>query len=228
MIDPKPAGHTRAGMGQAEAILQQPLAASSGEPGLVAPPSSRVVAVAQRTDVAARDDRRLRRIFDEQFEFVWRYIRRLGLSAADADDAAQRAFVVVARKLDRIEPGKERAFLCGTAQRVVSETRRTAARRHEVADERADRPADSTAQPDQALDRQQARQLLDKVLDAMPEGLRPVFVLFELESMSTAQIAVSLDIPPGTVASRLRRARESFHGIVKRLRARGEIPGGNP
>src|SRR5262245_38238843 len=76
-----------------------------------------------------RDEARLKRIFQDQFGFVWRYLRRMGLSEADADDAAQQVFVVLARKLDAIEPAKERAFLCGTCARVLSELRRTHRRR---------------------------------------------------------------------------------------------------
>jgi RNA polymerase sigma-70 factor (ECF subfamily) len=47
-----------------------------------------------------------------------------------------------------------------------------------------------------------------------------VFVLFELEGMTMAEIATSLDVPPGTVASRLRRARELFAAAVSRIESR--------
>jgi len=46
-----------------------------------------------------------------------------------------------------------------------------------------------------------------------------VFVLFELEEMSGEDIATLLDVPVGTVRSRLRLARESFRREVKRLAA---------
>ncbi len=176
----------------------------------------------------ARRDARLRQLFEGHFAFVWRYLRRLGLSEPDADDAAQKVFLVLSRKLGAVEPGKERAFLCGTATRVASEHRRSLARRREVAAEDAGiEPAPSSQhQPDRALSRQQARALLDEVLGAMAVDLRSVFVLFELEETSTQEIAALLDLPVGTVASRLRRARESFRAIVKRMRASGTIPGG--
>ena len=60
----------------------------------------------------------------------------------------------------------------------------------------------------------------------LPLDLRAVFVLFELEDMSTAAIAEGLEIPQGTVASRLRRARKLFHAKVARLRARQTGGGG--
>jgi len=55
----------------------------------------------------------------------------------------------------------------------------------------------------------------------MEMDLRAVFVLFELEELSTAEIAATLEIPMGTVSSRLRRAREEFQAATKRYRARG-------
>ncbi len=174
-----------------------------------------------------RDDARLRCVFDAQFAFIWRYLRRMGLSEADADDAAQQVFVVFARRLETIDLNKERAFLCGTAVRVFSEFRRARKRRREVAGEDLAEPVDPKLGPDVIADRERARALLDQVLDLMDDKLRSVFVLFELEEMSTNQIAEMLGVPTGTVASRLRRARKNFQAIVARMRAAGQLPGEN-
>jgi RNA polymerase sigma-70 factor (ECF subfamily) len=51
-----------------------------------------------------------------------------------------------------------------------------------------------------------------------------VFVLFELEEMTMAAIAETLQIPPGTVASRLRRARERFEALAAIVRDDGGGP----
>ena len=51
----------------------------------------------------------------------------------------------------------------------------------------------------------------------MPLDLRAVLILFEVEELSTAEIADMLELPMGTVGSRLRRAREDFQARVKRL-----------
>jgi len=132
---------------------------------------------------------------------------------------------VFARRLSVIELGKERAFLCGTATRVLSEHRRARSRRREVADDSVAEPIDTTLGPDDLADREKARALLDRVLGQMDVKLRTVFVLFELEEMSTIGISEMLELPTGTVASRLRRARESFRATIKRMRAAGQLPG---
>ena len=56
----------------------------------------------------------------------------------------------------------------------------------------------------------------------MPEDFRNVFVLFELECMTMTEIAHVLSIPAGTVASRLRRARELFMGLMAAEREQRE------
>ena len=79
---------------------------------------------------------------------------------------------------------------------------------------------------EQLLERRQARALLDRLLDEMLEELRVVFVLFELEELSIKEIAELCEIPVGTVASRLRRARDDFEQRVARAEARRRFSGG--
>ena len=77
--------------------------------------------------------------------FVWRVLRRLGLSEADADDATQQVFVVAARRKEELQPGKERSFLYGAAQRVAANRRRSQRRSREVPEAEAPAPGDSEA-----------------------------------------------------------------------------------
>ncbi|HEX7670163.1 MAG TPA: sigma-70 family RNA polymerase sigma factor [Polyangiaceae bacterium] len=173
---------------------------------------------------------RLRDLVDANFDFIWRSLRRLGVSAVDSDDGAQRVFVVASRRLEDIEVGRERAFLFSTASLVAREMRRASARRPETLHETADghEIADSAPDPEQCADRKQARALLDGVLDALPMDARTVFVLFEMEELKVPEIAALLEVPVGTVASRLRRARELFRAGTARLKARAEFRGGTP
>ena len=77
-------------------------------------------------------------------------------------------------------------------------------------------PADAP-NPETLVDQRRALALLDDVLEEMAMDLRSVFVLSEVEQMTAPEIATMLDVPLGTVASRLRRAREEFQRRVKRL-----------
>lgn len=161
-----------------------------------------------------------RALFEAQYASVWRLLRRFGVAHAQLDDAAQEVFWVTARRLPDIEPGREAAFLYGVALRVASNLLR---RKKDVPEltERAllsELPAEGSC-PEQALEQRRARALLDTVLARLPLELRTVFVLFELEGLPIRDIAELEEIPLGTAGSRLRRAREEFSAIAKRVRA---------
>ncbi len=168
----------------------------------------------------SESEHRFARMFDAHFDFVWRSLRRLGVAPGTLDDAAQEVFVVASRRLAAIEDGKERAFLFGTALRVASDARRSANRRRAREHDAEADVASSAPGPDELVDRKRAREVLDAIIAELPEDARPVFVLFELEGMTMSEIASCLELRPGTVASRLRRAREVFTAAVARRDAK--------
>jgi RNA polymerase sigma-70 factor (ECF subfamily) len=189
----------------------------------------RALAVAgshEKTALAAQespDAERLRRLVAHHFDFIWRSLRRLGVPARDTDDAAQHVFMVAARKIGPVSVEGERAFLFQVALRIAADDRRTR-RRHPDANCEKDLPdvPESAPGPDELVDRQKARSVLDAIVAGLPLELRVAFVLFELEEMTVAEIAGLLDLPQGTVASRLRRSRELFESAVNRYRARSK------
>jgi RNA polymerase sigma-70 factor (ECF subfamily) len=168
----------------------------------------------------ATDSARLTRVAQEHLDFVWRCLRRFGVPAADADDAAQQVFLVAADKLSDVPVERERAFLFATAARIAANARRSIRRRQSAYDSLSMAPEEQSVSQDELSDQLRARALLDQVMADMPEDLREVFVLFEIEEISIQDIATTLDIPIGTVGSRLRRARQAFQQAVTRHRAR--------
>ncbi|MFO0667573.1 MAG: sigma-70 family RNA polymerase sigma factor [Polyangiaceae bacterium] len=154
------------------------------------------------------------------FDRAWLFAKRLGVCDADLDDVMQEVTTITFQRLDQIKEGSEKSFVFGTTFRVASEHRRRRGRRKEAPEELAASVLDPAIAPDVAREQRQARALLDEILDAMPMDLRAVFVLYELDEREQTEIAELLDIPVGTVASRLRRAREDFNGRVARLQAR--------
>jgi RNA polymerase sigma-70 factor (ECF subfamily) len=173
---------------------------------------------------------RLEALLAAHHAFVWRSLRRLGVPDRDVDDASQQVFLVAHRRLAEIASESERSFLFQTALRVASEWRRAQKRRCEQSGIDVRNLPDGTASPEELADRRRARALLDRVLAAMPMELRVVFVLFELEEMTMVEIATMANLAPGTVASRLRRARRVFQAAVGQLTtaasARQESQGG--
>lgn len=158
------------------------------------------------------------RLVEQHVDFVWRSLRRLGVHESEADDATQQVFLVANQKFAQIRPGKERSFLIGVAMRVASHAHRAYQRRQAAQERLSERVPEREPDPEHLAQRRQTRERLDRALDELPEHLRIVFVLFELEEMTVDQIAELLEIPRGTAATRLRRSRVVFQKVAQRLK----------
>jgi RNA polymerase sigma-70 factor, ECF subfamily len=159
---------------------------------------------------------RIRWMVDEYIDFVGRTLRKAGVPPSELDDEVQRTFITVARRIDDVDLGAERSFLYQVAVNLASHSRRKLARRREVLDDHLPERVEVHATPEHLTDRKQMRELLDDILDGMDADLRTIVLLHEFEEMNLTEIATQLRIPRGTVASRLRRAREH---IRQHLRA---------
>jgi RNA polymerase sigma-70 factor (ECF subfamily) len=175
---------------------------------------------------------RLERAIKNDYKLIWRLLRRLGVPIDGVDDAAQEVFLIVAERLSEIRENSERSFAFGTALRLAHTLRRKRAREAASSDaESGEGTPGALARsplpgPDELSDQKRARELLNRVLDEMPMDLRTTFILFELEGLRSPEIAELAGVPLGTVASRLRRARESFRELV--LRYTSSVPPSGP
>lgn len=197
---------------------------ASADLGLLAGGSSNESPVAAVDDAATAQ--RVAAMFDAHYDAIWRTLRRLGTPDANADDAAQRVFVIASRRVATIVIGEEGRYLYGIAMKVASEMRRRDPARREVVDPRLlEAIADDAHGPEEALIESEARDALDETLSGMNDDLRAVLVLVEIEGLAISELAAVLHVPIGTATSRLRRAREEFSSSARRVRARlGHTP----
>lgn len=214
------------GVGTTAATLPSLAAASSEEPAAVSHPHAAASARVLTSMTATR-------LVEENADFVYRSLRRAGLDGTTADDATQQVFVIASNKLDSIEQGKEKGFLYSTALNIAAQHRRKTIRLGEVAfdEDLAESRLLDSQEPlslDDLIDQQRARDILEEILSSMPERLREVFVLCEIEELTAPEVAVCIDIPVGTVASRLLRAREVFDQTLSRIRVRRAFRNGQP
>lgn len=162
------------------------------------------------TPPSAADSARLERLFVAHHVTVWRTLRRRGLSPEAAADATQETFLVAARRLADIQADSERAFLIGTALKMAHTLGRKNTRYY------LDDDMDRHTFPDVSAEFADL-QICDQALSKLNPELLEVFVLHELEGLSSPEIAASLEIPLGSVASRLRRGREQFRAALTRI-----------
>jgi RNA polymerase sigma-70 factor (ECF subfamily) len=188
------------------------------EPAPMTPPES---GIAAKSKAPAERARAFRALYDAHASFVWRNLRRLGVSERDVEDKVQEVFVVAHRRWeDFADRGHgPRAWLYQIVLRVASDARRHR-RRHPVEpDGGAAQERESIEPPQQAqVARRQAVDLLDRALGAIEMGRRAVLVLHEIEQMTAPEIARTLDVPVNTVYSRLRIARLELEQELGRIR----------
>jgi RNA polymerase sigma-70 factor (ECF subfamily) len=164
----------------------------------------------------------LQTLYETEFDFVWRSLRRLGVPESEISDALQEVFLIAHRKLGEFE---ERArfstWLFQIAFGVASTRRRRAHRRYEVIDgSLLDEQCAESRSPEDDFTMREALTLLDRALSGMNLEQRAVFVLFEIEELTSEEIAKTLRIPVGTVYSRLRLARAAFQRALHHLGVR--------
>lgn len=144
-------------------------------------------------------------------------------NADDARDALQEAFVKAYHALDRFELGKP--FGPWFFQILRNHCRdmlrsRKARFRKEVLDERLDeRPGDPARSPHRRAERAAAKKLLWDGLARISDEHREILVLKELQDLRYGEIAAILEIPEGTVASRLYHARRALKEALDEMGA---------
>lgn len=154
------------------------------------------------------DDRRcadqLREWVEQYYALLYRYAFRLSGSAADAEDLTQQAFLTAQRKMTQLrEPAHAKAWLCTIVRNSYLKSFRNKNGGSEVSLSNVAEPVGDV--PDNvAFDNEE----LQKVLDELPEEFRTPLILFYFEDFSYKQIAEQMDVPLGTVMSRLARAKD--------------------
>lgn len=143
---------------------------------------------------------------------AWRLIG----DAEGARDVAQAAWIDILRGLRRLKD--ERAFPAW-AFRIVSRrcARRIGAevRRRELSAALAVVPEPEAPDPDASLEAGVEVGRLRAAISALPPGQRAAIALFHLEEMSVAEVAVALDVPAGTVKTRLMHARRKLRAALE-------------
>lgn len=189
--------------------LQTLPAVRLGIPGLVnmqknggSPDFGRLIAAVAET----RDRAAFARLFDHFAPRLKSFLMRAGADAAAAEDFAQEAMLVVWRKAALYDPTRAApsAWIFTIARNLRIDTLRR--NRYAPADiDPSDMP-DAPVQPDAMLDVNEDRRRVRAALATLPEDQRRVLLLSYFNGLAHGEISRRLDLPLGTVKSRLRLA----------------------
>lgn len=139
----------------------------------------------------------------EHYQAVYRFAYRLSGSAADAEDLVQHAFLTACRKLDQVrEEDRVRAWLFTIVRnQFLKSVQRGTVELSPLEDEFVWEAESEDWSPEFDEER------LQTALDAMPETFRTAVLLHYFEDLSYRKIAELLEVPIGTVMSRLSRGK---------------------
>ncbi len=162
-------------------------------------------------------------VYRQHHDFVWRSLLRLGVSPSLVEDAVHEVFLVVARRLPEFAGRAAlRTWLFAIAIRVAQSLRRDRAREQlHLARFEREQPGGA----DEPHRRRDAAEVLHRLLAALDDDKRAVFIMAELEGMTAPEMAEALDLKLPTVYSRLRAARAAMERAVAVLeRSSGGLP----
>ncbi|MFT3921850.1 MAG: sigma-70 family RNA polymerase sigma factor [Myxococcales bacterium] len=157
-------------------------------------------------------------LFRTHAPFVWRVLRRYGVREQDLEDACQEVFLVVHRRQGDFEGRSSlRTWLYGIARKVASGSRRTMrpTASAEALEFESNLPV-SESDPEADLDRNRTLLWLNTALGEIDEDQREVFVLYELEYLTMAEVAEAVGCNETTALYRLEAARDKLRRALKR------------
>ncbi|REE97044.1 RNA polymerase sigma factor [Thermomonospora umbrina] len=163
-------------------------------------------------------------IYDRHFPVVYRYVAgRLGPQVAD--DLAAETFLVAFRKRRTFDAGRGavRPWLFGIATNLVAQHRRDETRRYRALARAGAEPRTAPGHEDRVLTLVTAQGMqprLARALTALSQGERDVVLLVALSGFGHDEVAQALDIPYGTVGSRLSRARKKLRAALDQEESR--------
>lgn len=147
---------------------------------------------------------------------LFRYARALLGNQADAEDATQEVLIRLWNHLPTLRLLNLRAWLLRTTRNhCLDQLRRRALPAHRVEEDAPDEREDEFAvDPSTAADSATRLEQAHEALRRLPETLRSVFVLYEVNQLRYREIAATLEIPINTVKVRLLRARQQLTKLL--------------
>ena len=154
-----------------------------------------------------------RRLFAARAGQIYRWALFLGLCGADAEDAAQEVLVVAARRLAQCRAEEAlTSWLYQITRKVVANARRRRWWREALALSSSVDELESGLEHEDESNAQRELEIR-ACLSRLPRAQAEVLLLLEVEGFTREEAAAMLEVPPGTVASRLRLARAAFREL---------------
>ena len=146
----------------------------------------------------------VQQLVDQHYPNLYRYAYRLTGSAADAEDLTQETFCKAQGQMDQLrEPARAKAWLFSILRNAYLHRARSQRSHRQVSLDQVGDVPETLPEPLPAVEPQQ----LQQALNDLPEVFRTPVILYYFDDFSYRDIAEQMDLPLGTVMSRLARAK---------------------
>jgi RNA polymerase sigma-70 factor, ECF subfamily len=165
----------------------------------------------KRGDVAAIGE-----VYDQHYDAVRAFARRLTGEDAAAEDLVHDVFVTLPQAMRRFRGGSSlKTFLIAIAVNHARHHLRAAARRRAAMDRLAREPAPATSCPERQVGQAALAEALNRALDALPIAQRTAFVLCEVEERGASEAAEIMGVPEATARTRLFHAKQKLRALLE-------------
>jgi len=200
---------------------------TSGKPGKAS--------AASTADISTQREAlpRFQHVILPHLDAAYNFARFLCRDADGAQDIVQEAFLRAYRNFEGYRGGDPRAWLFAIVRNCChawrQQNRRKARYEQQLHDDDNDEGGDyqiasEEDTPETAILRRSEQHRVRAVIDSLPQAMREILVLRELEDLSYREIAEIVDVPIGTVMSRLARARREFGDAWDTCGEKGTAP----
>jgi RNA polymerase sigma-70 factor (ECF subfamily) len=157
-------------------------------------------------------------LYDRHYAAVLCFLQRISRASSEAEDLAQETFLVASRAAGSFDGRPScRPWLYGIASRLMMHRGRSGARLKRFLDRFATHEHEPLqVSPHDLVIRRQEQQELSRAIAKLSSDKRIVLLLNEVEGLSCEEIARSLEIPVGTVWTRLHHARRQLRKQLER------------
>ncbi len=163
------------------------------------------------------------RLYQDNFDSLYRDARYLSRNAATAEELVQEAFAIGLTQLSKFDgrasfAGWIRGIIHNLARRVWRKDERRGraysglGRTIEVAEPKGE-------DPERDLERRARARALSEALESLPANLRETFVLRDVQGIPVDEVATRLETTPGNIRVRANRAREKLRAILTEMGA---------
>lgn len=154
-------------------------------------------------------------VAQEHGTFIYTVAYRLTGQNDDAHDLVQEVLLRVRRGLRTYEPGSMRGWLSRiTTNAFLDDVRRKQRRPTDALPDDPERVLPTTAPADEVLAGQGLPDDIQEAITALPDEYRAAVVLSDVVGMSYQEVADALEVPVGTVRSRIHRGRSRLREVL--------------